>query len=115
MRTCAAREVRNVAVLEDLRVLDHLGQTPQARAAHDSHLGLHLRVGQQPVCGGPALLKGVTAERSRRVENFQQSFSKSTQQIDCRYSLNTFNFPFIAHTATYFLVAIAHLTSWSIA
>lgn len=59
MQTCAARKVGNVGVFEDLRVLDHLGQTPQARAAHDSHSGPHLRVGQQPVCCGAALLIGV--------------------------------------------------------
>lgn len=55
-RTCAAGEVGNVAVLEDLLVLEHLGQPPETRAAHDSHSRPHWCAGQQPVGRGPALL-----------------------------------------------------------
>lgn len=62
-QTCAFGEVRNVRVLENLRVLDHLGQTSQTRTAHDSHDGTYLRLGHEPVSGGSALLIAHTGDR----------------------------------------------------
>lgn len=65
--TCTAREVGNVTVFEDLRVLQHFRQPPQTRAAHYPHLRAHLRVGAQPVRRGAALLIAATDGRQTTV------------------------------------------------
>lgn len=69
-RTCAAGEVGNVAVFEDLGVLQHFRQPPQTRAAHYPHRRAHLSVGAQPIRRGAALLVAATDSRQTAISTF---------------------------------------------
>lgn len=58
--TGALGEVGDVLVVEHHLVLQHVGQASEPRAAHDAHHRPDVRLGQQPVGGGLAVLVAVT-------------------------------------------------------
>ena len=99
VHTRAAGEVGNVAVFEDLRVLQHLSQASQTRAAHNPHGRSHLCVGQQPVRCGPALLIATT-DRTRgntvisntlRVWPFSFAWERRCVHISGNYRMRSWN------------------------
>lgn len=58
--TGALGEVGDVLVVEHHLVLQHVGQASEPRAAHDAHHGSDIRLGQQPVGRGLAVLVAIT-------------------------------------------------------
>merc|ERR1712131_113637 len=74
---CTLREVRNVTVVKDHPIFQHISQASQTRATHNGHQGAYLCVGEQPLSCGLALIIAIP-EAKWEIERAHRTLVNST-------------------------------------